>query len=64
MPRDYFLRPAKVIEKDYFTILSFYQAKLVVAGLLKVCKIEFSGLRMNVFPQFAGPLSKMLQYFP
>ena len=38
--------------------------KLVVAGLVNVWKIKFSGFRMKVFPQFAGPVSNMFRYFP
>ena len=40
------------------------QAKLVVAGLVNVWKMLFSGFKRTVFPQFAGPVSIIFLYLP
>ena len=40
------------------------QAKLVVAGLVNVCKMLFSGFKRKFFPQFAGPVSNIFLYLP
>ena len=47
---------------------SFFSAQtnayLLLDGFKKVSYIPVSGLRRNVFPQFAEPTSRMLQFFP